>query len=65
MEYSRSSVLSRSMLIYKAISKHGLSNFEFEILEYCGSDNIEVREQAFIDLIKPEYNLNCRVEFGL
>jgi group I intron endonuclease len=46
------------MLIYKAISKHGLSNFEFEILEYCGPDNIEVREQAYIDLLNPEYNLS-------
>lgn len=57
-EYFRPSVLSRGMLIYKAISKYGISNFEFSILEYTEQDNIEVIEQTYIDALKPEYNLS-------
>lgn len=46
------------MLIYKAISKYGISNFEFAILEYTEEANIEVIEQSYIDALKPEYNLS-------
>ena len=45
------------MLIYKALLKHGHSNFSLEILEYCDSHNIIEREQHYIDNIKPEYNV--------
>ena len=44
--------------IYSAILKHGYSNFQLEILEYCRKENAITREQYFIDLLKPEYNLN-------
>ena len=44
--------------IYSAILKHGYSNFQLEILEYCTKENAISREQYFIDLCKPEYNLN-------
>jgi len=46
------------MLIYKAIQKYGISNFEFAIIKYTEQDNIEVIEQYYIDIIKPEYNLS-------
>jgi group I intron endonuclease len=36
----------------------GYSNFKLEILEYCDKSNVIVREQAYIDLLSPEYNLN-------
>lgn len=45
------------MYIYKAILKHGHSNFSLEILEYCKPSEILEREQYYIDLLKPEYNL--------
>lgn len=44
--------------IYSAILKYGYSNFQLEILEYCTKENAISREQYYIDLLKPEYNLN-------
>ena len=76
------------MYIYKAILKHGHSNFSLspyplsppytpftttkvvgggviwgmgeggtEILEYCEPSKVLEREQYYIDLLKPEYNI--------
>lgn len=40
-----------------ALSKYGFENFTLEILEYCEKENVMVREQFFIDLLIPEYNI--------
>lgn len=45
------------MMIYKAITKYGYANFKLEILEYCSSDILLKREQYYIDLFNPEYNM--------
>lgn len=45
------------MSIYSAIIKYGYANFKLEILEYCEKDNVLAREQYYIDLLKPEYNI--------
>ena len=45
------------MLINKALLKYGYSNFTLEILEYCEPSKCIEREQYYIDLIKPEYNI--------
>lgn len=45
------------MIIYKALLKHGYSNFKLEILEYCGINNLLAQEQYYIDLLRPEYNI--------
>jgi len=50
-------VEKRNSLIYNSILKNGYSNFTLEILEYCTADNCINKEQYFIDLLKPEYNL--------
>ena len=55
--YSLISRFQHSMLIYKALLKHGYSNFSLEILEYCNPSNVIEREQYYIDLFNPEYNL--------
>lgn len=44
--------------IYSAILKHGYSNFQLEILEYCTKEKVISREQYYIDFFKPQYNLN-------
>lgn len=45
--------------IYRSLLKYGYSNFSLEILEYCDPDKklLINREQYYIDLLKPDYNL--------
>lgn len=43
--------------IFSAILKHGLAIFKLEILEYCEKEKVISREQYFIDLFQPEYNI--------
>ena len=46
------------MNICKALLKGGYApNFSISILEYCDSNNRLVREQYYIDLLQPEYNI--------
>lgn len=35
-----------------------MKSFNLHILEYCDSENLILCEQKWIDLIKPEYNIN-------
>lgn len=44
--------------ILRALLKYGYSKFQVEILEYCSPEDTIKREQYYIDLLKPEYNLN-------
>jgi group I intron endonuclease len=46
-----------SSSIYRAILKSGYQNFSFTILEHCDSKDLSKREQYFINLIKPQYNI--------
>jgi group I intron endonuclease len=46
-----------NMLINKALIKYGYSNFSLEIIEYCEPSLVVTREQYYIDLLKPEYNI--------
>lgn len=44
-------------LINSALLKNGYSNFTLEILEYCEPSETISREQYYLDLLKPEYNI--------
>lgn len=44
-------------IIYRAILKNGLSNFNLDILQYCELNMLTEREQYYIDLLNPEYNI--------
>ena len=55
--FSLRSLAKSNRPIDRALLKHGFSNFSLEILEYCNEDNVLKREQYFIDLMKPEYNI--------
>lgn len=46
------------MLIHKALLKYGYSGFKLEILEYCSEGDLLSREQYYLDLLKPEYNIH-------
>jgi len=43
--------------IYLALLKNGHTSFKFDILEYCNKENVISREQYYIDLLKPDYNI--------
>lgn len=43
--------------ITDALLKYGHKNFILEILEYCDSTNFIEREQFYLDLLIPEYNI--------
>jgi group I intron endonuclease len=45
------------MTIYRALLKYGYSNFKFEILEYCTPEDTIKREQYYLNLLEPEYNI--------
>nr|QJQ35508.1 GIY-YIG endonuclease [Fusarium begoniae] len=48
---------SNCRLISRALLKHGHSNFRLEILEHCKKDVLYKREQYYMDMYKPVYNI--------
>jgi group I intron endonuclease len=46
-----------SIIIYRALLKYGYSNFSLSILEYCESNVLIEREEYYINLLKPKYNM--------
>lgn len=48
---------NQGMTICRALLKNGYSNFALEILEYCDETILIEREQFYLDLLKPEYNV--------
>lgn len=59
-DYLSESYLKRAktMLITRAILKHGINNFELYILEYCDKDELKNRELHYFELYLPEYNIS-------
>jgi len=55
--YLRSKILKHNSRIYKSILEYNYSNFNLEILEYCNKESLISREQYYIDLLNPEYNI--------
>lgn len=43
--------------ICSALLRYGYSAFSLEVIEYCAAKEAISREQHFIDLIRPEYNI--------
>jgi group I intron endonuclease len=54
--FSVKRLTNSNLAIYKAILKYGYGNFKLEILEYCDPNILLIREQYYLDLLKPEYN---------
>lgn len=59
-DYLSESYLKRasSMMITKALLKHGIDNFEFHILEFCTKDELIIKELFYFELYSPEYNIS-------
>lgn len=57
--YSLSSLkkIKKLIIMYRALLKYGHSNFSLNIIEYCESNALIAKEQYYIDLIKPKYNI--------
>jgi len=59
MEHKTPKNMNKKTNISKAFKKYGLLNFTFEILFLCESENqLNEKEMYYIELIKPEYNMN-------
>jgi len=61
MYYSKKAMLNKissgTSIIYSALLKHSNDNFTLDILEYCEINVLIEREQYYMDLLKPEYNI--------
>jgi len=44
-------------IIYSALLSHDYENFTLDILEYCDGSILIEREQYYIDLLDPKYNI--------
>ena len=44
-------------LIKNRIKKYGINNFTLIILDWCDVQDLTIREQYWIDLYNPEYNI--------
>ena len=45
------------MVINKALLKYGYSEFKLEILENCDAKDLVKKEQYYMDILNPEYNV--------
>lgn len=52
--------IHHSLALQRAFHKYGHDNFEFIILENCDEDKLIEREQYYLDILLPEYNI-CKV----
>jgi hypothetical protein len=50
-------VARMNSIIYRALLKYGFLNFKLEILEYCKPADRLAREQYYLDLCSPKYNI--------
>ena len=57
IKYLESGVKKSRSIIYSSMLKCGYSNFSLEIIEYCKKSETILREQYFLDILNPEYNL--------
>jgi group I intron endonuclease len=44
-------------LLQKYANDHGINSFSFEVIEYCAEDELVIREQHYLDTLKPAFNI--------
>jgi hypothetical protein len=57
ISYLKREIKTNNSMIYKALLKYGYSNFRLDIIEICKPIDLIEREQYYLDLLKPEYNI--------
>ena len=65
LAYLKKIVEKGSSAIYSALLKYGHSNISLDIMEYCQLNQLILKEQYCMDILKPEYNIfkNSRFTF--
>lgn len=48
---------SARSIIYSVLLKHGYNNFSLDIIEFCEIDILVEKEQYYLDILKPKYNI--------
>lgn len=43
--------------LQNSINKYDISNFKFEVIELCSKEELLIKEQYYIDTLKPDYNI--------
>lgn len=49
--------IHHSIILQRAVNKYGIENFNFIVLEKCTKENLLLREQYYLDLLQPLYNI--------
>ena len=57
INYLEREIKKNKSIIYRSLLKKGYSNFTLEILEYCEPSEAVSKEQYYIDLLSPVYNI--------
>lgn len=58
LAYLKRKVGKGSSIIYNSLLKHGYNKFSLDILEYCEPSVLIKREQYYLDILKPKYNIS-------
>jgi len=53
-----------NFILQKAWNKYGEGNIIFEVLEECDENKLFEREQYYLDLLKPKYNIGLKASGG-
>lgn len=56
-KFIKKEIIKNNSIIYKALLKYGYTKFSLDIFEYCEPSLLISREQYYIDILKPEYNI--------
>ena len=51
------SISNGQQALHSAIQEHGLTSFNLQILTYCSPEELTEKEQYYLDLYQPEYNI--------
>jgi group I intron endonuclease len=55
--FLKKELVKNNSIIYKALLKYGYLSFNLDILEYCDKDSLIEREQYYLDMLNPTYNI--------
>lgn len=51
-----------NLILNQSVAKYGIDSFDCDVIELCNIEDLKSREQYYIDLLKPKYNITRLVE---